>query len=580
MTDRDFRIRLTLLWLLVSLLMVVLVRGNIATNVLPDGDDYMRLQQVRDLLGGQSWFDLHQYRYVPPVGEPMHWSRLVDIPIAALVLIFRPFAGQIIAERIAEVIVPLLTLGCVMALVAAITRRLAGERPAFFAAALIPTSPLLWMQLQPLRIDHHGWQVVMALLMAHGLLDHRNERRGGIVAGIAAATWLAISLEGLPFAAGLGGLFAWRWFREDRPQGLESYGWALAGTSFVYFAAMQPPSGWSEVRCDSVSPPYLWGLAVIAVGIALACRLKLAKGWRLPVLALVAIGGAAALAVTGPACRSGPFAQLDPIVRNLWFQNVPEGLPVWTQSLPVKAMILGFPLIALFGSWRARQQAEGERRRDWTVLILMQIASIAIAIMVQRTGAVETALAMPGGAWLIATLTARAGQLERPVTRIFSTAAVILLLAPLTLPLLANISFTHETRAADAAAGDTGCALPANVAKLDALPASNIAATFDLSATIISMTHHHVLATAHHRNFQGMKDLVIALTRSPEMAQAILKRRKIDFLVLCPDLNEVRVFTKLGPNGIVDRLSHGGKIAWLQPVRLPAYPQIRIWRVL
>src|SRR5438105_2529005 len=98
MTDRDFRLRLAVLWLLVSLLMVVLVRNNIATNVLPDGDDYMRLQQVRDLLGGQSWFDLHQYRYVPPVGEPMHWSRLVDIPIALLILIFRPFTGEIPAE--------------------------------------------------------------------------------------------------------------------------------------------------------------------------------------------------------------------------------------------------------------------------------------------------------------------------------------------------------------------------------------------------------------------------------------------------------------------------------------------------
>ncbi len=127
MTDRAFRIRLALLWLVISLLMVVLVRGNIASDVLPDGDDYMRLQQVRDLLGGQSWFDLHQYRYVPPVGEPMHWSRLVDIPIATLILIFRPFVGEIAAERITEIVVPLLTFGCVMALVATITRRLAGS---------------------------------------------------------------------------------------------------------------------------------------------------------------------------------------------------------------------------------------------------------------------------------------------------------------------------------------------------------------------------------------------------------------------------------------------------------------------
>ena len=579
MTDRDFRIRLTLLWLLVSLLMIVLVRGNIATNVLPDGDDYMRLQQVRDLLAGQSWFDLHQYRYVPPVGAPTHWSRLVDIPITLLILIFRPFAGQIIAERLAEVMVPLLTLGCVMALLAIITRRLAGERPAFFAAALIPTAPLLWMQLQPLRIDHHGWQVVTALLMAQGVLDRR-ERRGGLIAGIAAATWLAISLEGLPFAAAVSALLAWRWFREERPAGLESFGWALAGTSFAYFAATQPGAAWAEVHCDSMSPPYLWALAVAAVGVALTCRLKLSKGWRLPVLGLVAIAAAAALGVTGPACRSGPFAQLDPMVHKLWFQNVPEGLPVWTQSLPVQMMILGFPLIGLLGAWLARARASAEQRADWTNLIPLQLLSIAIAIMVQRTGAVETALALPGGAWLIATLAERAGKLTLPVTRIVATAAVILLLAPLTLPLLANISFTHEERAVEAAAGDTGCALPDNVAKLDALPASNIASTFDLSATIVSMTRHHVLATAHHRNVEGMKDLMVAFTRSPDIARAVLKRRKIDYVVLCRDINEVRVFTKLGPGGIVDRLSHGQTLDWLRPVPLQSHPQIGVWRVV
>ncbi len=579
MTDRAFRIRLTLLWLVISVMMAVLVRSSIVSDVLPDGDDYMRLQQVRDLLAGQSWFDLHQYRYVAPVGAPMHWSRLVDIPIATLILIFKPFTGQIVAERIAEVIVPLLTLGWVMALVATIARRLAGVRAAFFAAALIPTAPLLWMQLQPLRIDHHGWQVVTALIMTLGLMDRR-ERRGGIVAGIAAASWLAISLEGLPFAAAVGGLFAWRWLREDKRAGLEFFAWALAGASLIYFVTMQPGSAWHEVRCDSVSPPYLWALGVVAAGIALLCRLNPSRFWRLPALGAIAVASVVAIAITGPACRTGPFAQLEPIVHAMWFANVPEGLPVWQQSLAVIMMILGFPLIGLFGSWCSFRRATGEQRSDWAVLILLQLASIAIAIMVQRAGAVEAALALPGGAWLIATLTERAGKLEMPVTRIVSTAAIILLLAPLTLPLLANVSFTHEKRAAEAVTGNAGCALPMNIARLDALPASNIASTFDLSATIISMTHHRVLATAHHRNREGMLDLVLAFTGPMPQGEAILKRRKIDYVVLCRDLNEVRIFTKLGPGGLMDHLSHDRAPAWLQPVRIEGYPQVSVWRVI
>ena len=48
-----------------------------------DNDSLLRLVEIRDLLGGQGWFDLHQYRMGPPGGFVMHWSRLVDAPIAA-----------------------------------------------------------------------------------------------------------------------------------------------------------------------------------------------------------------------------------------------------------------------------------------------------------------------------------------------------------------------------------------------------------------------------------------------------------------------------------------------------------------
>src|SRR5271156_7111737 len=47
-------------------------------------DDAMRLVEVRDLIGGQGWFDLFQYRLDPP-GTSMHWSRIIDGPLAALI---------------------------------------------------------------------------------------------------------------------------------------------------------------------------------------------------------------------------------------------------------------------------------------------------------------------------------------------------------------------------------------------------------------------------------------------------------------------------------------------------------------
>ena len=49
---------------------------------LNDTDDNMRYLQVRDWLAGQGWYDLRQYRLDPPAGFNIHWSRLVDLPIA------------------------------------------------------------------------------------------------------------------------------------------------------------------------------------------------------------------------------------------------------------------------------------------------------------------------------------------------------------------------------------------------------------------------------------------------------------------------------------------------------------------
>ena len=48
---------------------------------------------ARAALPARDWFDLRQYRLNPPVGANIHWSRLVDLPIAGLILALRPLVG-------------------------------------------------------------------------------------------------------------------------------------------------------------------------------------------------------------------------------------------------------------------------------------------------------------------------------------------------------------------------------------------------------------------------------------------------------------------------------------------------------
>ncbi|HWU96364.1 MAG TPA: hypothetical protein VN029_12260, partial [Sphingomonas sp.] len=52
---------------------------DLAALRLPDTDDVVRLQQIRDWLAGQHFADLAQHRLGAAPGLEMHWSRLADL---------------------------------------------------------------------------------------------------------------------------------------------------------------------------------------------------------------------------------------------------------------------------------------------------------------------------------------------------------------------------------------------------------------------------------------------------------------------------------------------------------------------
>src|SRR6266545_1943259 len=96
-------------------LLVIIWLASVATSLFPaliqginlSTDDAMRLAEVRDLLNGQGWFDLTQYRLNPPAGVAMHWSRLIDLPIALLIRAGEIVLPAALAERVALIVAAL-----------------------------------------------------------------------------------------------------------------------------------------------------------------------------------------------------------------------------------------------------------------------------------------------------------------------------------------------------------------------------------------------------------------------------------------------------------------------------------------
>src|SRR6476659_6267889 len=124
--ERQWKWVVLVAWLIFCAWFLWVHRSDVRFFNLGDTDDNMRMMQVRGLLSGQGWFDLRQYRMNPPYGANIHWSRLVDLPLAGLILSLRPFLGGAGAERWAVAIAPMIPYLLLLFSLGLTARRLLG----------------------------------------------------------------------------------------------------------------------------------------------------------------------------------------------------------------------------------------------------------------------------------------------------------------------------------------------------------------------------------------------------------------------------------------------------------------------
>lgn len=568
-------------WLVAAIVLTAINWSRIVGGLTADGDDYMRLLEVRDWLSGQTWWDVSQHRLNPPVGGLMHWSRLVDLPIAFFLAPLTPLLGTRAAEAVTVTVVPLATLGILMLVVAGVVRRLfpSVAAPAI-AALLIATTGYVTVQTFPTRIDHHGWQIVCAAAALAALLDPR-PLRSGSVAGLAMALWLNISIEGLPFAVAAAGAVALRWLIAPAEEGRRFAATmaALAGGSALFFLATHAPSAWSLRWCDAVTPAHILVFAAAAAGSALLVRA--ASGCSVPVrLGLLAVLGAACAAgflSIAPGCAANPFGRLDPLVHDLWYLNVPEGLPVWRQSPVVAINLVFFPLVGLIGctlAWRGASSPAA--RRDWLTVAILLLASLALGLLLRRATGVAHVMAVPGALAIIEPLRVRVARFASPVARSFGLFAAVCIPSPLT-PIYASALLPAPPPGPPAGLAD--CDTRCSLAAVAALPPAEILATFDIGPPVLALTHHSVLAAGYHRNDRPMADLIRAFMAGDDNAHAIVRRHDIGYVLIQPQSSEAQLYAGGAPAGLMAGLRRGRAPAWLEPVAL-GRSEFRLWRVI
>jgi hypothetical protein len=562
-------------WLLAAIVLMLAMADRIATLRFIDPDDAMRLLQVRDWLAGQSWWDVSQHR-LNHGDFPMHWSRLVDLPLAAILALAAPL-GESIATRVAMTLVPLVTLLVAMALLAQITRRLAGAEVARYAVLLVPLSAPLVYQLRPMRIDHHGWQIVLALA-AVALLLSRPTARAGALAGLALAALLTISLEGVPIAASIAGVAALAWAWQPTRRFMLGLLWSLFANAVLLHLATRGPAFFAPA-CDAIAPGWLAMLGTAALGTTLATlAVPAGRPWRLAALAAAGATAAAALTLISPACLAGPFSTLPPVVHDLWYVGVSEGRPLWEQDADWAAMTIALPLVGVYGTWRAWRQATGRGRLSWVLLLLLLMAATSIAVLVNRAGATANALAVPGAATLLVAMLHRARAVPSFGKRLLATAGALLLASPGQMAALAMIAGKAAPVQPRATASRPPCERVGDVRVIGRLPAGTVFAPIDIGPDLIATTHHRGVAGGYHRAPQPIATVLQAFTSSPETARRLILASDADYVAACPGLNETQMYSRNFPDGFWARLERGERFEWLQPI--PTGTPALAWRVI
>ena len=583
MIERHWRPLVVLAWLATCAWSIFTAWGSIRGFNLGDTDDNMRMSQVRALLHGQDWFDLRQYKMNPPLGANIHWSRIVDLPLAGIILALKPLVGGPDAERTAVALAPLLPLLPMMAAMAVITRRLVAPGAWLLAIVTLFFAGSTMGMFRPTRIDHHGWQLALLAVGIAGLATPRRAL-GGLTLGLASAVSLSIGLEMIIYIAIGGAAMVLYWVDDrDERRRLAAYAASLSGGCAIGFAAFASYANRLPV-CDALSPVWLSD-ALVAGALTFALATIRVERWtiRLGLAAGAGVIIAAFHALMWPRCLSR-LEGLSPEVTELWLSHVREARPIWTHGWQVASLVLALPVAGLVGyallGWTLRR--DRSRLRPLLALAVTSFTASALLFWQTRTAPAAQLLAIPGAVALPWLMAPRVFASSNSIVRVLGTTLVVLLgmggLVPLALNFVPDTPSTPREKAI--ARANNLCPTLWAMKPVALQPAGVVFTFVDLAPRLITVTHHSSIAGPYHRNGDAIADVMHAFRGTADQAHAIIAAHHSTYVLTCPGMSQTTIFMAEAPKGFYAQLARGEVPTWLQTIALPKDNPLRMYRVI
>lgn len=538
-----------------------------------EADDAMRLAQVRDLLNGQSWWDLTQWRLSPPAGTVMHWTRIVDAPLATLILFFRFFTSHQTAEILAVSVWPVLLLLPAWLAVARIATRLADREAGLAALFLAITCVLTLGYFKPGEIDHHNAQLVLTLWTTALVLEIEISPRALGWCGALCGISLGIGLETLPYVLSISAIVAgfWIWRGEAVAASARHFGLAFAGTAAFLTIAIVSKQARFHADCTTFSGIYETCTIVGGLGLtALMMFPPLGASVTRRTISITALLILLLLIVTifAPVCLGGPYYYITPEINRIWLSHIQEAQPAFSTMRPQFAFFFATYVyaIASFISYPVLIALGGRESRQALVIVGI-IAGLALAVSTFELRGLPFAimLGLPGLAAAIRLFSVR--FLSRGLVRAVAMIGLLAICSELSFDLigvyLLEGSRHVEQRLAAQDRSET-CMKPEAVASLRTLPKGQVAAFVDTAPTVLLYTPDSVTAGSY-RDPDAIEDLYRIYTAKSSDALNIIRRRKIDYLLVCENSPDFKFYlNSSGADGLIQRIATGELPGWLK----------------
>ncbi len=590
-------------WALGAVILLAMFGADALNQTFREPDSAMRLVQVRDLLGGQGWFDLTQYRLNPPEGAQMHWARWVDAAIAAAIALLSPIIGAAAAEVFVAFAWPLAWLAAFVFLMT----RIAGEfvsgdsertrvsiSTAIVAAMAFPALD----RFAPGAFDHHNVELVLVATAIWSLIRMDRKPQLGAAAGAALGLAMATAAEGAPFLA-VGAVVAgmlWLLQPGTYARGLFWFGVGVGVATAASFVVLVPPSQWSASRCDAMSTSFLsigaaTSYVAIVLGRALPARATGSLALRM-VCATVSGGVAGgALLLAAPACLGGGYGAVGPEMMTLWMAQVSEARPLMQLLADNIALFFAVSGAAIVGLVFAAVMVR--RRPDfapgWIVGAFL-LAGVVIMVWQIRGAAFATAFAIPFGGYTVARAHAayRAQVTPRALLQFGAVALVATAAAWGAIGQQVQKYSTPATALRNFSANETGaraCFDGPSLRALDNAPPGLILNQFAIGSGVLAASRHAVLAAPYHRNAGGTLAAINAFRSSPDVARELTKTARADYVLVCDGLPEGEFYIAhpaagdAGGETLAYALANETPPDWLEPVDIGESP-LRLFRVV